>query len=208
MVPIARWLTIAALFVTGLSAADMTLVYNGKDIILHEDNSWDYADKNTPDPREDQIITLGDNRTIILAKNYSWKFVEKEELLKSNDDLSVTVIEAKGSAHHAVLAEASALATNKAFANATAKLKASVKNKKINGAKLLTCVTRVEKEVESSESFVKGSGWDVTVRVVLDKGSIRAALDCEAETAGAAPPPQVTAPAAGTAPPPVGAPEK
>ena len=65
--------------------------------------------------------------------------------------------------------------------NATTKLKASIKNKKLDYNKLLECVKRVEKEVENSESFVKGKGWTISIQMKLDKGSILAVLDCEKE---------------------------
>ena len=38
---------------------------------------------------------------------------------------------------------------------------------------------RVEKDVDSEESFTKGKGWSVKTLIILDKGSILAVLDCE-----------------------------
>jgi hypothetical protein len=80
-----------------------------------------------------------------------------------------------------VLSEASAIAMKNAVGNATNKLKAAIKNKKLNYTKLQDCVKRVEKDVDSEENFTKGKGWSVTTNIVLDKGSILAVLDCESE---------------------------
>lgn len=160
-------------------AADMTLVNEGKEFILHEDNTWDFVNKNIDDLTENAFITLDDNRIILLTTDYTWRFVDKAELKKTNDNISVKVISAQGTAQHRVLAEATANAKNKALVNATKKLKASIKHKKLNYNKLLDCVRRVEKEEDSSENFSKGKGWHVTIKMTLDKGSILAVLDCE-----------------------------
>jgi hypothetical protein len=160
-------------------AADMTLVHEGKEFILHDNNTWDFVNKNRDDLTKNTFVTLDDNRIILLTTQYEWRFVDKAELKKTNDNISVKFISAKGTAQHRVVSEATANAKNKALVNATKKLKASIKHKKLNYNKLLDCVKRVEKEEESSESFSKGKGWNVTIKINLDKGSILAVLDCE-----------------------------
>ncbi len=162
-----------------LFAADMTMEYNGIEYILHEDKYWDFVDRNSPDVEEPIFITLHDNRIILISPDYSWRFVDKKELQKTNDNISIKFVSGKGTASHLVLSEATARATKKALSNATKKLKASIKHKKLNYNKLYDCVRRVEKEEDSSESFTKGKGWSVTVKMELDKGSILAVLDCE-----------------------------
>ncbi len=173
------FLFITVVSVTPCTAADMTMEYDGIEYVLHEDNSWDFVDKNSPDVEEPIFITLHDNRVILLSPDYSWRFVDKAELKKTNDNISVKLVTGKGKASHPVLSEATAKARNKALTNATSKLKASIKHKKLNYNKLLDCIRRVEKEEDTSESFTKGKGWSVTVQVTLDKGSILAVLDCE-----------------------------
>jgi hypothetical protein len=49
---------------------------------------------------------------------------------------------------------------------------------KIDAAKLPDCVKRVEKDVSKKEDFKQGSGWDVSVRIFLDRGSILAVAEC------------------------------
>ncbi len=164
---------------TPLYAGDMTLEYEGREYVLLEDNTWDFGNRDDPDLEDNLFITLGDGRIVLIALDYSWRFVDKKELIKSNDNITVKFITAQGKAQNIDVGRATAAAKKKALANATKKLKASIKNKKLNYNKLMDCIRRVEKEEDSSESFTKGKGWSVTVKMTLDKGSIRAVLDCE-----------------------------
>ncbi|MGD9201642.1 MAG: hypothetical protein PVI26_08780 [Chitinispirillia bacterium] len=159
---------------------DMTLVYNNQEIILHEDETWDFADQNAKEFKESFNITLNDNRIIRISTDYSWRFVAKNEL-NSIEFVTTKNVSAKGNATHPVLAEANARAMENAVKKASVKLKASVKNRKLNLANLTDCVKRVEKDVDKQEKFTKGTGWNVKVEIALDKGSILSVLDCEAQ---------------------------
>jgi len=161
-------------------SGDMTLVYNNLEIVLHDDESWSFVDQNADDFKESFNITLNDNRIIRISTDYTWRFVAKNEL-NSIEFVTTKNVTAKGNATHLVLAEANARAMNNAVKKASAKLKASVKNRKLNLANLTDCVKRVEKDVDTQESFVKGKGWSVKVDIALDQGSILAVLDCEAK---------------------------
>lgn len=159
-------------------AGDMTLIHSGENLILHDDNSWEFENKNAEELEENFEITLDDNRIIFVSVDGTWRFVEKSEL-KARDVLPVNHISAKGTARHVVLSEASGVAMKNAVSKATKKLKAAIKTKKLNFNRLQDCVRRVEKDVDSEESFTKGKGWSVTTQIILDKGSILAVLDCE-----------------------------
>lgn len=159
---------------------DMTLIHGGNNIILHDDNTWDFEDRNAPDIREPFNITLYDNRIIWISPDYTWRFVDKKELSKK-EFIIVKTVTAKGTATHLVLSEATAIAMKSAVNKATKKLKASIKNRKLNFNKLLDCVRRVEKDEDTEEKFTKGKGWSVSTTIILDKGSILAVLDCEEE---------------------------
>ena len=161
-------------------SGDMTLVYNNLEIILHENETWDFVDKGAEDFKESFNITLNDNRIIRISTDYTWRFVAKSEL-SSIEFVTTKNVTAKGNATHLVLAEANVRAMKKAVKNASVKLKASVKNRKLNLANLTDCVRRVEKDVDTQETFTKGKGWSVKVEIILDKGSILAVLDCEAK---------------------------
>jgi len=174
---------VTVLYTPLFAAGDMTMEYEGIEYVLRENNSWDFVDQNSPDVVDPIFITLHDNRIILISPDYSWRFVDKAELKKSNDNISVKMVTGKGKASHLVLSEATAMAKKKALTNATSKLKSSIKHRKLNYNKLLDCVRRVEKEEDSSESFTKGKGWSVSVQITLDKGSILAVLDCEGKKA-------------------------
>ena len=161
-------------------AVDMTLEHGGENVILHDNNTWDFENKNAEDLEEDFDVTLNDNRIIRISADGSWRFVEKSEL-QAKEVLPVNHVSGKGTGQHIDLNEASAMALKSALTKATNKLKASIKNKKLNFNKLYDCVRRVEKDVDSEESFTKGKGWGVTTQIILDKESILAVLDCESE---------------------------
>ena len=171
-------LLLLGLFTVPSLAGDMTLVQGGENLILHDDNTWVFENKNAEELEEDFEITLDDDRIIRISAEGTWRFVEKSEL-KAKDVLPVNHISAKGTAQHQVLSEASAVAMKNAVNKATTKLKAAIKTKKLNFNRLQDCVRRVEKDVDSEESFTKGKGWSVTTQIILDKGSILAVLDCE-----------------------------
>ena len=171
-------LLLIGLFTFSVFAGDMTLVHSGENLILHDDNTWEFENKNAEELEEDFEITLDDNRIIRVSAEGSWRFVDKSEL-KAKDVLPVNHISAKGTAQHQVLSQASAVAMKNAVNKATKKLKAAIKTKKLNFNRLQDCVRRVEKDVDSEESFTKGKGWSVKTLIILDKGSILAVLDCE-----------------------------
>lgn len=166
------------MLVTTVSAGDMTFNFEGTSYVLHEDNTWDFLDRDAPELKEDLIATLPDNRTIKLLGNHSWQFLTKDEL-KQNSNLSISVVKVQGRGTHSGYSEAVNIATKKALANATQKIRSSLPQKKLNQKKLENCVRRVEKESNQSDAFTKGKGWSVTIDWVLDKGSILAVLDCE-----------------------------
>ena len=171
-------LLLLGLFTSPAFAGDMTLIHSGESLILHEDNTWEFENRNAEELEEDFEITLDDNRIIRVSAEGTWRFVKKSEL-KAKDVLPINHISAKGTAQHQVLAEASAVAMKNAVLKATTKLKAAIKTKKLNFNRLQDCVRRVEKDVDSEESFTKGKGWSVKTQIILDKGSILAVLDCE-----------------------------
>lgn len=162
-------------------AADMVLTTpEGINIVLHDDNTWDFEDRNTEDIEEDFHITLHDNRIIMITAYGEWKFVDKAAL-KKKDVIPVKNVMASGTGKSIDVAHAVASAFKVALDKVTYKLKTSLKNKKLKTEKLKDCIRRVEKDVDTTEVFTKGKGWSAKVEIVLDKGSILAVLDCESE---------------------------
>ncbi len=170
-------------FIFSIFAADMVLTTpDGVNIVLHDDNTWDFEDRNSEDITEDIDITLGDNRIILITPDYEWRFVKKSDLKKKNV-IPVKNVTATGMGKSIDLAQALATASKAALDKVTYKLKISLKNKKLKNDKLKDCIRRVEKDVDTTEVFTKGRGWSVKIAILLDKGSILAVLDCESEKA-------------------------
>ncbi len=168
--------------ITGqLLAADMVLsVSKDQNIVLKEDNTWVFENQTNKTIDEDYTVTLNDNRIVLISADNTWRFIEKAEL-EQNKALPVKRVTSQGTAQHLVFTEACAVANKKAIDKATQKLKLSLKGKKLNYTKLRDCVRRVEKDIDTSNTFTNGKGWHVKIGMVLDEGSIRAVLDC-AET--------------------------
>jgi hypothetical protein len=167
--------------ILSIFGADMELTTpEGIDIVLHDDGTWDFKDRNTEDFKEDVDITLGDGRIILLTTHYEWRFVKKSELKKKNV-LPVKSVNATGTGKSIDVAQAVATAHKAALDKVTYKLKSSIKNKKLNYKKLRDCVRRVEKDEDTTEVFTKGKGWAAKISIILDKGSILAVLDCESK---------------------------
>ena len=79
-------LLLTGLFTFSVFAGDMTLVHSGENLILHDDNTWEFENKNAEELEEDFEITLDDNRIIRVSAEGSWRFVDKSEL-KAKDVL-------------------------------------------------------------------------------------------------------------------------
>lgn len=166
------------MFIGLIWAGDMTLIMdNNQAVILHEDNTWEFKDRNLPDLTKDVYLGLSDNRTIKVGADYTWKFVGAAEL-SSNENIAPDSVSASGTGNHIGLPEAKAIALKNAVEKATGKFQAAVKQKKLNYTKLKECISRVEKEVDYEQNFATGKGWSVSARVLLDKGSILAVLEC------------------------------
>ncbi len=169
----------ALLCMTAGFAGDMTLeMAGGKDIVLHEDNTWSYENSRLIDLEEDFTVELGDGRIVLIGADGNWQFVTKEFLAKKARGLGVQVIKASGKGSSKDVAFAKGEARKRAYAQAAHRLKAKVKSLKASNDKVIGCIERVEKEEYGQESFTTGKGWDAIVEVELDQGSIRAVVDC------------------------------
>jgi hypothetical protein len=83
------------------------------------------------------------------------------------------------------VAVATAQAQKQALDQAVARMKIALKNMKIDPAKIADCIKRVEKQVDKNDNFKKDIGWEVSVSMKLDRGSIFAVAECAEKTAPA-----------------------
>jgi hypothetical protein len=150
---------------------------DGQKILLHDDNTWIFQSGKRADIESDFTVPVSGGKIVLIATDGTWGFVEKEIV---NQEVLVKADSVVGNGHSLnkdVLA-ANAEAQKLALAQAVARIKLALGKLKIDPAKVSDCVKRVEKDVTKKEDFKQGKGWDVSVRIFLDRGSILAVADC------------------------------
>lgn len=165
-----------------LFAKDMIMTtLDGQKIVLHEDNTWTLPDGKRAEFEKDFTVPVSSGKIVLVATDGTWGYVEKE--IKDEEKL-IKVDSIIGNGHSvnrdvmAATAEAQKLALNQTIT----KMRNALKQLDINQTKLEDCVKRVEKDVNKKEDFKQGVGWDVTIRITLDRGSIFAVADCAKKT--------------------------
>ncbi len=167
------------LFSTGLLfAKDMILTtLDGQKILLHPDNTWVFESGKRAEIDKDFTVPVTGGKIILIATDGTWGFVKKEIV---DQDVLVTADSIVGNGHavnrDVTVADAEALKL--ALNQAVIRIRGALGRLPIVHSKLADCVKRVEKDVTKKENFKEGTGWDVTFRVFLDRGSILAVADC------------------------------
>jgi hypothetical protein len=166
------------IFVLAQQPGGMTLTTpEGTKIVLNKDNTWTSIDGKRPEIAESYTVPLNDGRFVLVGDDHTWGFVEKA-LVHVEDEIKIDSITGQGHCLNRVYAVAAETAQKQALQMSIDRAKLAFKNKKFNPVKLTDCVRRVEKDIDKTENFKDGVGWDVTVRIKLDRGSILAVYDC------------------------------
>jgi hypothetical protein len=174
-----RSFLLAGALCVSASAGSMSLeMEQGKNIVLHEDSTWNFEHSRLIDLEEDFTVELGDDRIVLIRTDGSWSFVSKEYLAKQPKALGVQKIEAAGKGSSADVAAAKAEARKRAYAVAARRMRRSVGSIKAGTQTLTDCIARVEKDEFGQETFTTGKGWDAVVEVEMDQQAIQAVLDC------------------------------
>jgi hypothetical protein len=169
---------VIALGCTFLFAKDMILTtLDGQKIILHEDNTWVYHSGKKTEIERDFTVPVTGGKIVLIATDGTWGFVEKE-IVNQEELVKTDSIVGNGHSLNKDVTAANAEAQKLALAQTVTKMKVALSKLKIDPSKVADCVKRVEKDVSKKEDFKQGKGWDVTVRVFLDRGSILAVADC------------------------------
>jgi hypothetical protein len=165
-----------------LFAKDMILTtLEGVKLVLHEDNSWVLENGKRADFDKDFTVPVANGKIVLIGTDGTWGYVEKE--IKDEEKLiKVDSIVGVGHSVNRDVMTATAEAQKQAFGQVMSKMKIALKQLDINQTKLEDCVKRVEKDVNKKEDFKQGVGWDLSIRMVLDKGSIFAVADCAKKT--------------------------
>lgn len=157
---------------------DMVLTTpSGLKLVLKADNTWTFKDGKHEDFEKDFTVPVNNGKFVLIATDGTWGFVEKE-LIHQEELVTTDSIEGKGHSVNKDIIVATADAQKQAMTQVVSKMKNALRKLKIDQKLLADCVKRVEKDVDKKEDFKQGAGWDISVRMFLDRGSILAAADC------------------------------
>jgi len=161
-----------------LFAKNMVLTTpDGLKIMLKDDKSWVFENGKPSEIEKDFTVPVSNGKIILIGTDGTWGYVEKEikdeeKLIKTDSVVGV------GHSVNRDITLATADAQKQALHQAVSRMKNALRQLEIDDSKLDDCVKRVEKQVDKKEDFKQGAGWDVNIRMVLDKGSIFAVADC------------------------------
>jgi len=174
---------------------------DGVDIVLHADNTWELQGGKNIEFEKDFTVPVSGGKIVLISLDGTWSYVDKE-IQDENALIPTQKVTGSGHAVHMDYSTASAKAQNQALAQVGSKMRSALSKMKIDLKKLDDCIRRVEKDVDKKEEFKKGVGWDVSISMVLDRGSILAVADCAMKNK------KDSTAAPGATPPPAGKPAK
>ena len=150
---------------------------DGVDIVLHADNTWELQGGKNIEFEKDFTVPVSGGKIVLISLDGTWSYVDKE-IQDENALIPTQKVTGSGHAVHMDYSTASAKAQNQALAQVGSKMRSALSKMKIDLKKIDDCIRRVEKDVDKKEEFKKGVGWDVSISMVLDRGSILAVADC------------------------------
>jgi hypothetical protein len=161
-----------------LFAKDMLLTtLDGIKIVLKEDNTWVLQSGKQANFEKDFTVPVSGGKIVLIATDGTWGFVEKE-IVYQEELVTTDSIVGNGHSVNKDVLVANAEAQKQALSQVTAKMKNALVKIKTDPKLLADCIKRVEKDVTKKEDFKQGTGWDVTIRMFLDRGSILAVAEC------------------------------
>jgi hypothetical protein len=161
-----------------LFAKEMILTtLDGIKIVLKEDNTWVLQSGKQPSFERDFTVPVSGGKFVLVATDGTWGFVEKE-LVYQEDQVRTDSIVGNGHSVNKDVLVANAEAQKQAISQVNTKMRNALVKLKIDQKLLGDCVKRAEKDVTKKEDFKQGVGWDVAVRIFVDRGSILAIADC------------------------------
>jgi hypothetical protein len=153
----------------------------GTAIILNPDSTWQFKSGKQEGIEEDFTVPLRNGRIIKIAQDQTWKYV-KEEIVSETHSLSIDSIVAKGHCVNADVTAATDVAQKQAMQDVSTKIKLALAKFKLDPKKLPDCIKNVQKDVVKKEDFKKGTGWEVSILVTVNKSGLLAISDCAKKT--------------------------
>lgn len=170
-----------------LFAKDLIMTtLDGQKLVLHEDNTWVMQSGKQTTFENDFTVPVSGGKIVLIATDGTWGFVDKE-IVHQEELVKTDSIIGNGHSVNKDVMAAKAEAQKQALSQVTTKIKNALVKLKIDQKLLPDCIKRAEKDVTNKEDFKKGVGWDETVRMFLDRGSILAIADCSMKKEDEAP---------------------
>ena len=174
-----RFVSLIALMglVWNIWASDMVLTLDdGREAILHEDNTWGFAHFTLSEGDEEDIyLTVDDGRTILLKTDNTWDFTKAKPPQKKTFKELPSVF-ANGSSTKPTLDLAVQAATREAIQRAATRLAPYAKKSKITNKYLIACI---KNEIgESGAEVTYKPGWTAQAKVSLEKVQVKKILEC------------------------------
>ncbi len=158
-------------------AGDMVLTLDdGREAILHEDNTWGFAHFSVTDgSEEDLYISLDNGKTICLKTDYTWDYSNGKPAQKKSVK-ELPSVYANGSATKPTLDQAVQTAVSQAIERLTTKLLPYAKKSKLTSKYLNACIKN-EIGPNGAETSYK-PGWSAQAKVSLSNVQVKSIIDC------------------------------
>lgn len=174
-----RYLTMFAAVLCLASAsfsADMTLTLDdGKKAILHDDNTWGYAQFSITDGTEEDIyITVENGKTICLKTDGTWKYTKEQPQKRSKKE--IPAVFATGNATRPTLDVAVKAATDEAIKRVATQLIPYVTKSKMAQKYMVACIQN-EIGQNGAETSYK-PGWAAQAKVTLNAKQSKNVVEC------------------------------
>jgi hypothetical protein len=168
---------IVCLFSVPFAKGDMTLTLDdGKQAILHEDNTWGYSEFHLSDGTEEDIyITVGDGRTILLRTDGTWTFT-KETGPKKKSVKELPSVQSSGTATKGTLDIAVKAATDQAIQKAAVRFLPYVTKSKMTQKYIEACIKNEIGESGAEVSYQPK--WTAVAKLNLDVRQVKSIVEC------------------------------
>jgi hypothetical protein len=160
----------------GVFAGDMVLTLDdGRDVILHDDNTWGFAKFTVSEDEEDYYITIDDGRTICLKTDNTWEFTKGRPQNKRSFN-ELPTVSVSSSVKKPTLDAAVKAASEDAVKKAALKLSPYAKKHKLTNKYLVACIKN-----EIGENGIESTykpGWIALAKINITKVQTKNILEC------------------------------
>lgn len=169
------------LWISVVQAGDMTLTLDsGAEILLHDDHTWDFADRNHTPQKNDITISTGDGSTIHIATNQTWAYVSGDKGSTTTEHSYLASVFAVGTAQGPDQFDTRLSAMAQAATHLARQLIESSGQNDLTIEKVKACINAEGTSTEVKENYLEK--WKIEVKISADQYQIRAIMECAADT--------------------------